>query len=107
MSLTEEELRSFLDSNDPATVVEFSLKLCEIVLMPNNRYEDAEDVLFSALGLQSSQSGFIVELTLGKLYLLMNENSRAARFLKYAELSLDSAIKAEANTLLEQIGKQP
>jgi predicted Zn-dependent protease len=103
MTSREDELRKQLDSNIEAEVLKAGLELANEVLIGRGDFFNAERVLLEILGLQTHSDGQIVQLSLGKLYIKMNEISRAARFLRDAATSNKDEIRAAVDELMMKI----
>lgn len=101
----EAELRELILGNDEIKFVEGAISLCNEFFIPSRNFEEAEAVLLENLGRQTKLSNLKIELALGKLYVAMEENSRAIRFLNAAASSLDESIKAEAEKTLQEMGE--
>jgi hypothetical protein len=101
MTDQEKQLRDDLLSSNFETRIQAAVALTESFLFERNDFEEAEMVLLGVLGLQSPASGNIIELTLGQLYLKMDELPRAKRFLLIAQSSRNESIKGKASELLD------
>jgi thioredoxin-like negative regulator of GroEL len=96
--LQEEVLLGNSTQSVPAAV-----ELVRDYLIPAGKFEEAESVLFDVAGLQLSATGHLIQLTLGELFIKMNELPRAERFLTIAARSSEDEVRAEANRLLESL----
>lgn len=85
MTNREEELRSALTSSSEPDTLKAALELANEILIPRGDYVEAETILLEVLGLQTHSDGFIVQRSLGELYILMQEFPRAERFLAIAK----------------------
>jgi hypothetical protein len=107
MSDRELILRDKIASDESSEGIAAAVELCTEFLFAKEAFEEAELILLEKIGLQSLQEGFVLELTLGDLYIRMKEDSRASRFLSVASNSSDGAIKQKANELLEKLKQTP
>ena len=103
--MTDEEakLREEVLLGNSMQSVPAAVALAKDYLIPAGKYEDAESVLFDVAGLQISATGHLVQLTLGELYIKMNELPRAERFLNIAASSSEDEIRRKATELLESL----
>jgi len=107
MSGRELMLRDKVASDKSTEGVAAAVELCTEFLFANEAFEEAELILLDKVGLQSLQDGFVLELTLGDLYIRMKEDSRASRFLAVASGSSNEVIKRRADELLEKLKQTP
>lgn len=84
MTTREEELRGKLTSHNEAEVLKAALELANELLIPRGDYAEAETILLEVLGIQTHSDGFVVQRSLGELYIFMQEFSRSERFLAIA-----------------------
>jgi len=103
MSDEEKKHREDLLSSNFETRVDAAVALTELFLLERNDLEESEVVLLDVLGLQSPSAGYVIELTLGRVYIKMDELPRAKRFLLTAQTSKDEVIAREATEFLEFI----
>jgi thioredoxin-like negative regulator of GroEL len=99
MTNRERELREELESGAPATAVATAVALCREFLFISGEHDEAERLLLDALGKQSKEDGYIVQLLLAELYLKMDETPRAQRLLKFPLESSNEEIKSMAMQL--------
>ena len=99
MTNRETELREELESGAPATAVATAVALCREFLFVSGAFDEAEKVLLDAVGKQSKEDGYIVELHLAELYLKMDESLRAQRLLKFPLASSNDEVKRLATEL--------
>ena len=102
MTENESKLRELVTSDNASEAIDSAVTLYTAFLSVRGELEEAEFFLLSVIGLQSISHGFIVELSLGEIYLDMKEYPRAKRFLEVAEKSSQEAISKRATELLEQ-----
>ena len=103
MTNRETELREELESGAPATAVATAVALCREFLFDAGSNEEAEKVLLDALGKQSKEDGYIVQLLLAQLYIKMGETPRARRLLTHPLESSNEEIMSLATQLLETL----
>ena len=103
MSDHELILRNKVAGDEPREGIAAAVALCTVFLFAKEAFEEAELILLEKVGLQSLQDGYVIELTLGDLYIRMKENSRAARFLTVAGTSPNEAIRQQANNLMAKL----
>ena len=107
MTATELQLRETIAGNDWSAAIDAAVSLYRNFLSIRGDYVEAELVLLSVLGLQSTANGFIIELTLGEIYIEMNELSRAKRFLETAQASSQEFLRQRASELLAGLENRP
>lgn len=101
MNEREETLRYRIAKGFPADAITSAIELCNDFLIPRGDFEEAEFLLLEKIGLQTLKEGFILELTLGELYVKIQEIPRAKRFLEVAVKSGIESIRTQAATVLE------
>jgi hypothetical protein len=84
MTSREEELRASLKSSVEADVLKAALELANDLLIPRGDYVEAETILLEVVGLQTHSDGYVVQRSLGELYIFMQEFARSERFLTIA-----------------------
>jgi len=105
MKENETKLRELVIGDNASEAIDAAVSLCTAYLSARGELEEAEFFLLSVLGLQSISHGFIVELSLGEIYLDMKEYPRAKRFLEVALTSSQELVSKRASELLEQSEK--
>lgn len=102
MTENEIKLRELVTSDNASEAIDSAINLYTTYLSVRGELEEAEYILLSVIGLQSNSHGYIVELSLGEIYLQMKEYPRAKRFLEIAQESPQEAISKRASELLKQ-----
>ena len=105
MKENEDKLRELVIGDNASEAIDAAVSLCTAYLSVRGELEEAEFYLLSVLGLQSISHGFIVELSLGEIYLDMKEYPRATRFLEVAVTSKQESVSKRAIELLKQSEK--
>jgi hypothetical protein len=103
MTDRELELTELAQSTDSTIAIESAVALCKEFLFARKEFEKAELILFELAGFQGKSLGYIIELTLGQVYIGMGESTRAKRFLEIARASTVDRVRGEAVRLLETI----
>ena len=73
MTENESKLRELVISDNASEAIDSAVTLYTAYLSVRGELEEAEFFLLSVIGLQSISHGFIVELSLGEIYLDMKE----------------------------------
>jgi tetratricopeptide (TPR) repeat protein len=97
----ETNLRELVIGDNASEAIDAAVSLYTAYLSVRSELEEAEFFLLSVIGLQAISHGFIVELTLGEIYLNMKEYPRAKRFLEVAVKSSQESVSKRASELLE------
>jgi hypothetical protein len=103
MSERELELRNKVANGESNEAIASAIALCTEFLFVREDFEEAELILLEKVGLQSFKDGYALELTLGDLYIRMEENSRASRFLDIARTSSNEVIKQSADAFITKL----
>ena len=103
MTERETELTENLTSANAETSIRAAVDLCNEFLLPRKEFIKAELILLERLGLQGISFGNVIELTLGKTYIGLEELPRAMRFLEVVTSSSNEQTSTEAKELLESI----
>jgi tetratricopeptide (TPR) repeat protein len=101
MTENETKLRESVVSDNASEAIDAAVSLYTAYLAVRGELEEAEFFLLSVIGLQAISHGFIVELSLGEIYLDMKEYPRAKRFLEVALKSSQESVSKRASELLE------
>ena len=99
MTVNEVDLMDALKSDNDEKVIQAAISLCREFLFPSHKYSEAEFILLEAIGRQSNQDGYIIQLLLAELYINIGEISRAKRFLAQASKSSNEDVKKKADEL--------
>ena len=105
MTENESKLRELVISENSSEAIDSAVTLYTAYLSVRGELEEAEFFLLSVIGLQSMSHGYIVELSLGEIYLQMKEYPRAKRFLEIAQASSQEVVSKRAGELLEETEK--
>ena len=100
MTQREDERRETALHGQQGDAIQATVDLANEFLIPAGSFVEAEQLLMEKIGLQTLREGHILELTLGELYIRMQEISRARRFLEVAK---SSGIELVSQRASEQI----
>ncbi|CAN2189702.1 hypothetical protein MCEMRE217_00489 [Candidatus Nanopelagicaceae bacterium] len=100
MTERETELIENVASKSAETSISAVVDLCNEFLLPRKEFAKAELLLLEQVGLQTISSGNVIELTLAKTYIGLEELPRAKRFLEVVISSSSEQTSAEAKDLL-------
>ena len=101
MTEDETKLRELVIGDNASEAIDAAVSLHTAYLSVRGELEESEIFLLSVIGLQAISHGFIVELSLGEIYLDMKEYPRAKRFLEVALASSQESVSKRASELLE------
>ena len=105
MTESEVKLRELAKGKNAGEAIDSAITLYKDYLSVRGDFEEAEFFLLSVIGLQSISHGFIVELSLGEIYMEMKEYPRAKRFVEVARTSSQESVSKRASDVLEMIEK--
>lgn len=103
MTERETELIQNLESAMADISVSAVVDLCKEFLFPRKEFEKAELLLLERVGIQPLATSKIIDLTLGQLYIELDEIPRAKRFLTEASSSKVTEISSKAHEILETL----